>query len=58
MRLLRSPGHRASFLAGGVLISIAAGLIIVFALEGAVSTKDQKSASPTIDPIVVSLSSC
>ncbi len=39
----------AGFLAGGVLISLAAGLIIVFALGGAVSTKDQNSASPTID---------
>lgn len=39
----------AGFLAGGVLVSVAAGLIIVFALNGAVSTKNQSSASPTID---------
>ena len=46
----------AGFLAGGVLISVAAGLIIVFALGGAVSTKNQNSASPTIDLIAGILS--
>jgi hypothetical protein len=46
----------AGFLAGGVLISLAAGLIIVFALGGAVSTKSQNSASPTIDLIIGILS--
>jgi hypothetical protein len=46
----------AGFLAGGVLISIAAGLIIVFALGGAVSTKNQNSASAAIDLIVGILS--
>jgi len=39
----------AAFLAGGVLISLTAGLIIVFVLGGSVSTKNQKSASPTVD---------
>ena len=39
-----------AFLAGGVLISVAAGLIIVFALGG-VSKSDQRSASPAIDLI-------
>ncbi len=46
----------AAFLAGGVLISVSAGLIIVFALDGAVSTKSQKSASPTVDIIAGVLS--
>jgi Sap, sulfolipid-1-addressing protein len=46
----------AGFLAGGVLISLAAGLIIVFALNGAVSTKNQNSASPTVDLIAGILS--
>jgi hypothetical protein len=46
----------AGFLAGGVLISLTAGLIIVFALGGAVSTKNQNSASPTIDLIAGILS--
>ena len=46
----------AAFLAGGVLISLVAGLIIVFALGGAVSTKNQKSASPTIDLVIGVLS--
>jgi hypothetical protein len=46
----------AAFLAGGMLISVTAGLIIVFALGGAVSTKNQKSASPTIDLIAGILS--
>ena len=46
----------AAFLAGGVLISVTAGLIIVFALGGSVSTKNQRSASPTIDLIAGVLS--
>jgi hypothetical protein len=46
----------AAFLAGGVLISVAAGMIIVFALGGAVSTKNQRSASPTVDLIAGVLS--
>ena len=50
MRLL------AGFLAGGMGISIIAGLIIVFALDGAVSTSDQKSASPWVDLVVGILS--
>ncbi len=50
MRLL------AGFLAGGMGISIIAGLIIVFALDGAVSTSDQKSASSTVDLVVGILS--
>jgi hypothetical protein len=37
------------FLAGGWLVSVAAGLVIVFVLEGAVSTSDRRSASPTVD---------
>jgi hypothetical protein len=49
-------GMLAAFLAGGVLISITAGLIIVFALGGAVSTKNQRSASPTIDLVIGVLS--
>jgi Sap, sulfolipid-1-addressing protein len=44
------------FLAGGVLISLTTGLIIVFALGGAVSMKSQNSASPTIDLIAGILS--
>lgn len=46
----------AAFLAGGVLISVAAGLIVVFVLGGAVSTKNQKSASPTVDLVIGVLS--
>ena len=46
----------AAFLAGGVLVSFAAGLLIVFALDGAVSTKSQKSVSPAIDLILGVLS--
>jgi Sap, sulfolipid-1-addressing protein len=46
----------AGFLAGGVLISVTTGLIIVFALGGAVSTKNQNSASPAIDLIAGILS--
>jgi Sap, sulfolipid-1-addressing protein len=46
----------AGFLAGGVAISLSSGLIIVFALDGAVSTKSQRSASPTVDLIVGVLS--
>jgi hypothetical protein len=46
----------SAFLAGGMLISITAGLIIVFALDGAVSTSNQKSASPTVDLIAGILS--
>jgi hypothetical protein len=46
----------AAFLAGGILISVTAGLIIVFALDGAVSTSNQKSASPTVDLIAGILS--
>jgi hypothetical protein len=42
-------GMLAAFLAGGVLISLVAGLVIVFALGGAVSTNSQNSASPAID---------
>lgn len=45
-----------AFLAGGVLISLTAGLIIVFVLGGAVSTKNQKSASSTVDLIIGILS--
>ncbi len=45
-------GMLAAFLAGGVLVSVSAGFIIVFALGGAVSTSSQKSASPTIDLII------
>lgn len=45
-----------AFLAGGVLISLVAGLIIVFALGGAVSTKSQRSASPAIDLVAGALS--
>jgi Sap, sulfolipid-1-addressing protein len=45
-----------AFLAGGVLISVTAGLIIVFALGGSVSTKNQRSASPTVDLIAGVLS--
>lgn len=41
----------AAFLTGGVLMSVTAGLIIVFGLDGAVSTKNQRSASPTVDLI-------
>jgi hypothetical protein len=46
----------AGFLAGGVVISLSAGLIIVFVLGGAVSTKNQRSASPTVDLIAGILS--
>lgn len=46
----------AAFLAGGVSISVGAGLIIVFALGGAVSTKSQRSASPAVDLIAGILS--
>jgi hypothetical protein len=46
----------AAFLAGGVLISVGSGLIIVFALDGAVSTKSQNSASATVDLIAGILS--
>lgn len=46
----------AGFLAGGVLVSVVAGLIIVLGLDGAVSTKSQRSASPTIDLILGVLS--
>jgi hypothetical protein len=46
----------AAFLAGGVLISLASGLVIVFALGGAVSTNSQNSASPTIDIVAGVLS--
>lgn len=45
-----------AFLAGGVLISIASGVIIVFALDGAVSTKSQNSASATVDLVAGVLS--
>lgn len=46
----------AAFLAGGVLVSVAAGLVVVFVLDGAVSTKNQRSASPTIDLVAGALS--
>lgn len=46
----------AAFLAGGILISITAGLIIVFALDGTVSTSNQKAASPTVDLVAGILS--
>jgi hypothetical protein len=46
----------AAFLAGGMLISVAAGLIIVFILDGAVSTKHQHKASPAVDLIIAALS--
>src|SRR5664279_6241082 len=46
----------AAFMAGGMLISLTAGLIIVFALDGAVSTSNQKSASPTVDLVAGILS--
>lgn len=46
----------ASFLAGGYVISIAAGLIIVFVLDGTVSASNQKSASATVDLIAGVLS--
>jgi hypothetical protein len=39
----------AAFLGGGVLVSLVAGVIIVFALDGAVSTSSRRSASPLID---------
>ena len=45
-----------AFLAGGMLISVAAGLIIVFILDGAVSTKHQHKASPVVDLIIAALS--
>src|SRR5664279_1146680 len=46
----------AAFMAGGMLISLTAGLIIVFALDGTVSTSNQKSASPTVDLVAGVLS--
>jgi Sap, sulfolipid-1-addressing protein len=49
-------GLLAAFLAGGMLISITAGLFIVFALDGTVSRSNQKSASPTVDLVAGILS--
>lgn len=45
-----------AFLGGGMLVSIVAGLIIVFILDGAVSTKHQHKASPVVDLIIAALS--
>ena len=44
------------FLLGGLLISMTAGAIIVFALDGAVSTSHQQSASPTVDIVAGAIS--
>jgi hypothetical protein len=46
----------AAFLGGGMLISVVAGVIIVFLLDGAVSTKHQHKASPVVDLIIAGLS--
>jgi hypothetical protein len=46
----------AGFLGGGVLVSLVRGLIVVFVLDGAVSTSSQRSASPTVDLVLGGLS--
>lgn len=57
--MLSRPAPRpllAGFLLGGVIVSVTCGLVIVFALKGALSTPHQKSASPWVDLIAGVLS--
>ncbi len=44
------------FLAGGWAMSLTCGLVIVFVLDGVVSTSSQRSAKPTVDAIIGALS--
>jgi hypothetical protein len=57
--MLKAPAPKrllVGFLAGGWLVSLAAGLAIVFALQGAVSTSSLQSSSPTVDLVAGILS--
>lgn len=46
----------AAFMAGGMLVTFVLGLLIVFVLGDWLSTKSQKSASPTVDIVLGVLS--
>jgi hypothetical protein len=44
------------FLAGGLLTTVTVGIVIVFALEGAISGSSQSSVDPAVDIVLGSLS--